>query len=164
MVPQRGWIWTIWSIRSARKLSSKQKPAKCFEGETAFSWIQCPRFTQWYRKQCFFDWKKRCRLNFTKCLIFKCQNLDAKCPTDLAHPTHLPGYPSSSSLTEQLQYLIRTESCLLEDYLSKRRNGIFWLLLRSLKRRFLSCSPDTTTNCSNDFDFLGIRKLFQSIL
>ena len=29
--------------------------AKCFEGEIGCGWIQCPRCTQWYHKQCFYD-------------------------------------------------------------------------------------------------------------
>ena len=29
--------------------------AKCFKGEIGCGWIQCPRFTQWYHEQCFYD-------------------------------------------------------------------------------------------------------------
>ena len=39
-----------------KTLHPNESCTKCFEGEIGGGWRQCTRHTQWYHKQCFYDW------------------------------------------------------------------------------------------------------------
>ena len=59
--------------------------AKCFHGENGTDWIQCPRCSQWFHKNCFYVWCGIFETSFyvSSCALFCSYNICVRWTSDI---------------------------------------------------------------------------------